>query len=206
MSPACRKRKIPRDAPLTAALPYLAAAATAAAVATAVGFGLPMQVGLPLTFLGVALQRGLAASVGRARLRMRADEWLANAPSPNPDVFAWRVEELLGSERRGVARALRAYAQEIGRPWRPGAARLNRRRLRSEAELLAAVADALGDDRCELSARSVLRARRLVTDVGGPLHAAARHHELHHELTELLADTEPRRPELAHGGRVSAVR
>jgi hypothetical protein len=105
-------------------------------------------------------------------------------------VFAWRVEELLGSERRGVARALSAYAQEIMRPWRPGAPRLNRRRLRSEAELLAAVAEALEDDRRELSPRTVLRARRLVTDVGGPLHAAARHDELHRQLVELLADTE----------------
>jgi hypothetical protein len=188
-----RRRKIPGDGSLPAALPYLAAAATVAASATALDFGLLLRVGLPLIFLAFGLQRARDASVRRARLRMRADEWLANAPSANPAVFAWRAEELLGSERRGVARALSAYAQEIVRPWRPGAPRLNRRRLRTEAELLAAVADALDDDRRELSPRTVLRARQLVTDVGGPLHAAARHGELHQQLVELLADAE-RRP------------
>jgi hypothetical protein len=95
-----------------------------------------------------------------------------------------------------VARVLSAYAQEIARPWRPGAPRLNRRRLRAEAELLTAVAAALDDDRRALSPRTVLRARQLVTDVGGPLHASARHDELHQQLLELLADTrsKPVRP------------
>lgn len=206
MSCARRQQKIPGDAPLPAALPYLAAAVTVAAFATALDFGLPLRVGLPLMLLAVGLKRALGASVRRARLRRRADEWLANANSPNPNVFAWRVEELLGSERRGVAGALSAYAQEILRPWRPGAPRLNRRRLRTEVELLAAVADALNDDRRELSAKTVLRARQLVTDVGGPLHADARHDELHEQLVELLADTERRKPKLARGGRPSAVR
>jgi hypothetical protein len=187
------QRKLPRETPLRTALPYVAAAAAAAVFATALGVGLPVRVGLPLMFLAVGLQRALDASARRARLRTRADAWLANAASPNPEVFAWRVEELLGSERRGVADALSAYAQEIVRPWRPGAPPLNRRRLRADAELLAAVADALKDDRRELSPRAVLSARELVIDVGGPLHAAARHGELRQRLVELLADAE-RRP------------
>lgn len=206
MSCVRSQRKIPGDAPFPETLPYLAAAATAAAFATAFDFGPPLRVGLPLILLAFALQRGLDTSVRRARLRRRADEWLANTPSPNQEVFAWRVEELLGSERRWVAGALSAYAQEVVRPWRPGAPRLNRRRLRTEVELLAAVANALADDRRELSARTVLRARQLVTDVGGPLHAAARHHELHEQLVELLADMERRPPEFVHGRRTSAVR
>jgi hypothetical protein len=185
--------KIPAEGPFATVLPYGAAAAAATASANALGFGAPLRIGLPLVLLAFGMQRAFNASVRRTRLRIRADEWLESAASPNPNVFAWRVQELLGSERRGIARALRAYAQEIMRPWRPGAPRLNRRRLRSEATLLAAVADALNDDRIELSPRAVLRARRLVTDVGSPLHSSARHDELRPRLEELLFETGARR-------------
>src|SRR6185437_6392823 len=86
MSSVRRQRKIPGDGPLPAALPYVAAAATIAASATALDFGLLLRVGLPLIFLAFGLQRALDASVRRARLRMRADAWLANATSANPAV------------------------------------------------------------------------------------------------------------------------
>jgi hypothetical protein len=140
-------RGIPAENPFGAALPYTAAAAATAALTSASGFDLPLRIGVPLVLVVVASKRASDASTRRTHLRMLADDWLAQASSPNPEAFAWRVQELLGAERKAIARALRSYGEEIERPSRPGSPRLNRRGLRPDANLLVAVADALNDDR-----------------------------------------------------------
>lgn len=198
MSVGRSPQKGPVADPLGAGFPYAVAAAVATASATTLDLAAPAQIVLPVVLLAFGMQRVLAALVRRTRLRKAADEWLECASSPSPSAFAWRVEELLGPERRRIARALKAYGEEARRPWRPGAPRLDRRRLRAEAPLLAAVAAALGDERTDVSPRAVLLARRLVTDVGSPLHAAARHDELRPCLQELLTvDVDSRPPSSA---------
>lgn len=167
-------------------MPVVALAAVSAALASALGFGLPVRLGVPVALVMIAAKRAFDASTRRARLRALADDWLVKSASPNPGAFAWRVDELLGSERNAVAHLLGSYADEVVRPWRPGAPRLNRRVLRRDADLLATVAGALRDHRCALSPRAVVRARSLVTDPGGPLHSSARHADLREALEQIL--------------------
>jgi hypothetical protein len=180
-------RKIPAPSPVDAAVPVIAVAAISAPLASALGFGLPVRLFVPLVLLAIASKRALDASTRRARLRVLADDWLVRSASPNPEAFAWRADELLGSERKAVAHVLGAYADELMRPWRPGAPRLNRRTLRRDADLIATVAGALRHHRC-LSPRAVVRAQSLVTDPGSPLNSSARHRELREALEQILAD------------------
>ncbi|HEY3543238.1 MAG TPA: hypothetical protein VGK79_11920 [Gaiellaceae bacterium] len=154
--------RIPVDHPVAVALPYAAAAATAAALP----LGVPLRIGLPLVFVAAAAKRAVRAARRRAHLRRVADDWLATAAAPSPNAFAWRVDELLGRERKAVAGALRSYA-----------------RLRAD-DLLAAVADVL-DDRA-VSPRAVVRARDLITNPGSSLHCSARRDELRGDLEAIL--------------------
>jgi len=154
--------RIPIEQPLVGALPWAAAAATVAALP----LGAPFRIGLALVFLAAAAKRALRAARRRADLRRVADEWLSTAMSPSPSAFAWRVDELLGRERKAVAGAVRSYA-----------------RLRAD-DLLAAVADALDDG--GVSPRAVVCARDLITDPGSSLHCSARHNELRGDLEAIL--------------------
>jgi hypothetical protein len=174
-------------APFDAALPYTAAAALSLAIGTAVAFPTPLRLGMPAVLMAAALSRALVACLSRERLRERADAWLAEIRSPNPSVYAWRVEELIGSERRTVGRTLRAFAEEVTRPYRRGAPILNRLQLRPQAELLFEVANALQDPKRDASPRAIARTRLLITDCGSPLNCSARNDELHQALTSILA-------------------
>lgn len=187
VSPVRVQRKIPTPSPIDAAMPVVALAAVSAPLASALGFGLPVRLSVPLVFVVIASKRTFDASIRRARLRMLADHWLGKSVALNPDAFAWRVDELLGSERKAIARVLDSYAAEVMRPRRPGAPRLNRQALRRDADLIATVAGALHDRRC-LSPRAVVRAQNLVTDPGSPLNSSARHAELREALEQILAD------------------
>jgi hypothetical protein len=175
--------------PFAAALPYTVAAALCLAIASVIGVPTPLRLGMPAVVIAAALSRALAAYLTRERLRAQADAWLADARSPNPSVFGWRVEELVGAERKVVGRALRSFADEAKRPRRLGAPILNRLRLRPETELLSEVAEALQDPKRAISPRAIVRARLLITDCGSPLNCSARHDELHQTLKSILADT-----------------
>jgi hypothetical protein len=175
-------------APFEAALPYTAAAALSLAIGSAVAFPILLRVGMPAVLMAAALSRALVASLSRERLREQADAWLADARSPNPSVYAWRVEELSGSERRAVGRTLRAFAEEVTRPYRRGAPILNRLQLRPQTELLFEVAHALQDPKRDASPHAIARTRLLITDCGSPLNCSARSHELQQALTSIPAD------------------
>jgi hypothetical protein len=138
--------------------------------------------------MAAALSRAVLAFWTRERLREQADAWLAEARSPNPSVYAWRVEELIGSERRIVGRTLSAFAEEVTRPYRRGAPILNRLKLRSQTELLFEVAHALQNPKRDASPRAIARTRLLITNCGSPLNCSARNDELHQALTSILAD------------------
>ena len=190
---ARNQRNNPSVAPFEAALPYTAAAVLSLAIGSAVTFPTPLRLGLPTTLMAAALSRAVVAWLMRERLRERADSWLAEARSPNPSVYAWRVGELARSERRIVGRTLSTFAEEVTRPYRRGAPILNRLQLRPQTELLLEVAHALQDPRRDASPRAIARTRLLITDCGSPLNCSARHDELHQELTSILADiSEPR--------------
>jgi hypothetical protein len=175
-------------APFDAALPYTAAAALSLAIGSVVAFPTSFRLGIPAVLMAAALGRALVACLSRERLREQADAWLAEASSPNPSVYAWRVEELIGSERRIVGRTLSAFAEEVTRPYRRGAPILNRLKLRPEAGLLSDVAHALQDPKRDASPRAIARTRLLITDCGSPLNCSARNDELHQALTSILAD------------------
>jgi hypothetical protein len=175
-------------APFDAALPYTAAAALSLAIGSVVAFPTPFRLGMPAVLMAAALSRAVAACLTRERLREQADAWLAEARSPNPSVYAWRVEELIASERTAVGRTLRAFAEEVTRSYRRGAPILNRLQLRPEAELLSEVAHALQDPKRPVAPRAIARARLLITDCGSPLNCSARHDELHRALNSILAD------------------
>lgn len=181
------QRKEANIAPFDSALPYTAAAALSLAIGSAVVFPAPLRLGLPAVFMAAALGRALLAYLTRERLRERADAWLAEARSPNPSVYAWRVEELIGFERRTVGRTLSAFAEEVTRPYRRGAPILNRLKLRPQTELLFEVAHALQDPKRDASPRAIARTRLLITDCGSPLNCSARTDELHQALTSILA-------------------
>jgi len=182
-------------APFDAALPYTVAAAFSLAVGSVVAFPAPFRLGVPAVLMAATLSRAALACLKRERLREQADAWLAEARSPNPSVYAWRVEELIGSERRIVGRTLSAFAEEVTRPSRRGAPILNRLKLRSQTELLFEVAHALQDPKRNASARAIARTRLLITDCGSPLNCSARNDELHQALTSILADiSEPDAP------------
>ena len=132
-------------APFDAALPYTTAAALSLAIGSLIAVPTAFRLGMPAVLLAAALSQALVASMTRERLRERADAWLAEIRSPNESVFAWRVEELTGSERKVVGRTLRAFAEEIMRPHRRGAPILNRLQLRSESKELFEIAEALQD-------------------------------------------------------------
>jgi hypothetical protein len=175
-------------APFDAALPYTTAAALSLAVGSVVAFPASFRLGMPAVLLAAALSRALPACLTRDRLRQQADEWLAGAHSPNPSVYAWRVEELMGSERMTVGRTLRAFAEEVTRPYRRGAPRLNRLQLRPEADLLFDVAHALQDPKRSVAPGAIARTRLLITDGGSPLNCSARQDELHQALESILTD------------------
>jgi hypothetical protein len=175
-------------APFDAALPYTAAAALSLAIGSVVAFPTPFRLGMPAVLMAAALSRALAACLTQERLREQADAWLAEARSPNPSVYAWRVEELIGSERTTVGRTLSAFAEEVTRSYRRGAPILNRLQLRPEVELLSEVAHALQDLKRPVAPRAIARTRLLITDCGSPLNCSARHDELHRALESILAD------------------
>jgi hypothetical protein len=175
-------------APFDAALPYTVAAALSLAIGSVVAFPAPFRLGVPAVLMAAALSRAVLAFWTRERLREQADAWLAEARSPNPSVYAWRVEELIGSERRIVGRTLSAFAEEVTRPYRRGAPILNRLQLRPQTELLFEVAHALQDPKRDASPRAIARTRLLITNCGSPLNCSARNDELHQALTSILAD------------------
>ena len=175
-------------APLDAALPYTTAAALSLAAGSVVAFPTTLRLGMPAVLMAAALSRALAAYLTRERLREQADAWLAEARLPNSSVFAWRVEELVGSERKVVGRTLSSFAEEVMRPRRRGAPILNRSQLRPETDLLLAVAQALQDPERVAAPRAIARTKRLITDCGSPLNCSARHDGLHQALKSILAD------------------
>jgi hypothetical protein len=188
----CNNAKI---APFGAALPYTTAAALSLAIGSVVVLPTPFRLGFPSVLMAAALSRAVAACLTRERLRAQADAWLAEVCSPNPFVFAWRVEELVGSERKTVGRTLRAFAEEVMRPHRRGAPILNRMQLRPETDLLFEVAQALEDPKRAASPRAIARTRLLITDCGSPLNCSARHDELHRALKSILTGiSEPGAP------------
>jgi hypothetical protein len=175
-------------APFDAALPYTTAAALSLVVGSVFAIPTAFRLGMPAVLMAAALSQALVASSARERLREQADTWLAEIRSPNPSVFAWRVEELIGPERKVVGRTLRTFAEELMRPHRRGAPILNRLRLRPERNELLEIAEALEDPKRRTSARAVARTRLLITDCGSPLNNSARHDELHQALESILAD------------------
>jgi hypothetical protein len=175
-------------APFDAALPYTTAAALSLAIGSVVAVPTAFRLGMPAVLMAAALSQALVASLTRERLREQADTWLAEIRSPNPSVFAWRVEELIGSERKVVGRTLRTFTEEIMRPHRRGAPILNRLQLRPETNELFEIAEALEDPKRRASARAIARTRLLITDCGSPLNNSARHEELHQVLESILAD------------------
>jgi len=181
------QRKKANIAPFDAALPYTAAGALSLVIGSAVAFPTPLRLRVPAVLTAAALSRALVACLTRERLREQADAWLAEARSPNPSVYAWRVEELIGFERRTIGRTLRAFAEEVTRPYRRGARVLNRLQLRPQTELLFEVAHALQDPKRDASPRAIARTRLLITDCGSPLNCSARNDELHQALASILA-------------------
>jgi hypothetical protein len=184
------QRSSPAVSPFDAAFPYTAVAALSLVIGTAVALPTPFRIGMPTVLMAAALSRAVAAYSARDQLREQADAWLAEARSPNPSAFDWRVDELIGSERKVVGRTLRSFAQEVARPHRRGAPFLNRLQLRPEVDLLLEVARALQDPRRTASPRAIARTRLLITNCGSPLNNSARHDELHRALTSILADIE----------------
>jgi hypothetical protein len=189
------------SAPFDAALPYTTAAALSLAIGSVVAVPTAFRLGMPAVLLAAALSQALVASLTRERLREQADAWLAETRSPNPSVFAWRVEELIGSERKVVGRTLRTFAEEVMRPHRSGAPNLNRLQLRPETKELFEIAEALEDPKRRAPARAIARTRLLITDCGSPLNNSARHDELHQALKSILADirASQARPASPHG-------
>lgn len=175
-------------APFDAALPYTSAAALSLVIGSVVAVPMAFRLGMPAVLMAAALSQALVASLTRERLREQADTWLAEIRSPNPSVFAWRVEELIGSERKVVGRTLRTFTEEMMRPHRRGAPILNRLQLRPENKELFEIAEALEDPKRRASARAIARTRLLITDCGSPLNNSARHDELHQALKSILAD------------------
>jgi hypothetical protein len=175
-------------APFDAALPYTAAAALSLAIGSVLAFPTSFRLGMPAVLMAAALSRAFVVCLSRERLREQADAWLAEVPSPNPSAYAWRVEELIGPERTTVGRTLRAFAEEVTRPYRRGAPILNRSQLRPQTELLFEVAHALQDPTRDASPRAIARTRLLITDCGSPLNCSARNDELHQALTSILAE------------------
>lgn len=175
-------------APFDAALPYTTAAALSLVIGSVVAVPAAFRLGMPAVLMAAALTQALAASLTRERLRQQADTWLAETRSPNPSAFAWRVEELIGSERKVIGRTLRTFTEEVMRPRQRGAPILNRLRLRPESKELFEIAGALEDPNRWASARAIARTRMLITDCGSPLNNSARHDELHQALESILAD------------------
>jgi hypothetical protein len=195
------------SAPFDAALPYTTAAALSLAIGSVVAVPTAFRLGMPAVLLAAALSQALVASLTRERLREQADAWLAETRSPNPSVFAWRVEELIGSERKVVGRTLRTFAEEVMRPHRSGAPILNRLQLRPENKELFEIAEALEDTKRRAPARAIARTRLLITDCGSPLNNSARHDELHQALKSILADIRGSQARPASpGGAAQSVR
>jgi hypothetical protein len=188
LSVTLNQRNTAPTAPLDAALPYTIAAALSLAITSFAALPTSFRLGMPAVLIAASLSRALAAHMRRERLRAQADSWLADACSPNPSVFSWRVQELARVERQVVGRTLRSFAEEVMRPRRFGAPNLNRLQLRAESELLSEVAQALQDPSRAISPRAVVRSRRLITDCGSPLNCSARHDELRQALKSILAD------------------
>jgi len=194
-------------APFDAALPYTTAAALSLAIGSVVAVPTAFRLGMPAVLLAAALSQALVASLTRERLREQADAWLAETRAPNPSVFAWRVEELIGSERKVVGRTLRTFAEEVMRPHRLGAPILNRLQLRPETKELFEIAEALEDPKRRAPARAIARTRLLITDCGSPLNNSARHDELHQALKSILADIRASQARPASpGGAAQSVR
>jgi hypothetical protein len=179
------------NAHFDAALPYTAAAALSVAIASVVAFPTPFRLGIPAVLMAAALSRAALACLTRQRLREQADAWLAKARSPNPSIYAWRVEELIGSERRTIGRTLNAFAEEVTRPYRRSAPSLNRLQLRPQTELLFEVAHALQDPKRNASPRAIARTRLLITNCGSPLNCSARSDELPQALTSAIHELDP---------------
>jgi hypothetical protein len=188
MSVTLNQRSNGSTAPFDAALPYTTAAALGLFIGFVFALPAPFRLGMPTVLLAAGLSRALHVQLTRERLRAQADAWLASIHSPSPSAFPWRVEELVGSERKVVGRTLRSIAEEVMRPYRRGAPTVNRSKLRPHADLLSEVAEALEDPGRHASPRAVARTRLLITDVGSPLNCSARHDELHQTLTSILAD------------------
>jgi len=85
--------------------------------------------------------------------------------------LAWRVAELTnGRERRMLARSLRDLVDELSPRRLPGAAPLNRVRLRPYSDLLLALADRLERLDLPVTASGMLLVRELLSDGSSPLY------------------------------------
>jgi hypothetical protein len=146
----------------------------------------------------VALQRVGVADRVRARLRAaELDRRLAAgaAPESGPELMLRARRLLRRSERRRLARTLRALVRAAAHP-RPGPATppLARKQVlesAGELERLAATLDATGP----VSVRGIALVRLLLTDGSGPLYLASRGGRLESAIESVLAygSTSPRR-------------
>jgi hypothetical protein len=185
-------------APLAAAFPYISAAALVLAAAgpwpTTFRFGIP----------GALLTAGFgrAAGVHRRRelRRAEADAWLIATERPNPSAFAWRIEELI-AEKATLGQTVRAIAEDVTRPKRPGGLPVaDRMRLRPHTPLLFELADALQNS-LHTSPKAIARTGQLISHGGSPLNCSANHGQLRETLKSILADINSQQRRVRAGSR-----
>ena len=122
--------------------------------------------------------------------RGAADGELLVRESP-PLRLAWRVEELVAAKNRlDLAHTIRSLVRDAGPRYLPSASPVNRTAVRSESDMLLAIATRLADVRQRVAARGVILVDRLLLDGTGPLYDRARAPELHALLVAALAALE----------------
>jgi hypothetical protein len=142
--------------------------------------------------------RGLLHTVERLRerrvlraARSRADTELAHRKHP-PLRLAWRVEELVATKNRlDLAHALRSAVRDSSARYIPSASPVNRVAVRSESDVILAIAARLTDTDRAVAARGIVLADRLLTDGSGPLYDRARVDDLPAYLESTLSALEP---------------
>lgn len=149
----------------------------------------------PLAAAAAAIAFALAAAIragqqqrALAQLRSSTDRLLLrDVATPWSSLLAWRAGELTSvGERERLAASISRLERASSSAYLPGSTPLNRGAVRSQRELLDAIADRLLQAE-HVSARGVLLVRRLLDDSASPLYDRSRTPELAGELRRALS-------------------
>jgi len=179
------------QAPLPAAVPYLATAAAALAIGWAAGLTWPDRLIVPIALVALAAIKVAGRGIERHRRRIEADDWLLGAGRVSR--YEWRVAELTSARERTIlARSLRSLVRELHSNLRRSTVPVNRKSVGPHSAELEALADRLADLERPVEPAGMIEVERLLTSPGSPLYGSSDRVDLAETLDAIERDLDER--------------